>query len=84
LTCATAITDSGASAAAIACATPGYILPALLGSSTKLLPRFDRVVGARAVKFLRRALVSIRDAFAVFGVVLPIALTLLVDLSPLL
>jgi hypothetical protein len=62
-------------AAAIACATAREILSPLFGASTKLFPRFDRVIGACSVEFLRCSLISIRNPFAVFGVVLPPALS---------
>jgi hypothetical protein len=81
----TAITHSATTyATAIACAAAAEVLSSLVGASTKLLPRFDRVVGAGAIEFLRRSLVAIGNPLAVLGIMLKFPLTLLIDLSPLL
>jgi hypothetical protein len=77
---ATAITNAGA----IAYAAAPEILSSLLGATAKLLSRLNRVIGARSVKFLRRSLVTIAHPFAIFGIMLPFALTLLIDLPPVL
>lgn len=69
---------------AIGCGSASEILSALFSSSAILLSGLDRIRRARPVEFLRRPLVAVRNAFAVFRIVLPLSLSVLIELSPFL
>jgi hypothetical protein len=92
LACPPAITHTAALAdsAAIPCASsisdsfPAKFLPALLHPSTKSLARLQSFRRAPSVEFLRGSLVPIGHAFAVFGIVLPLTLTVSIHLPLLL
>jgi hypothetical protein len=69
---------------AITNAATREILPALVGSAAKLFARFNRIISAYSVKLRGRSLISIGNTFTMVRIMLPLSLTPLIGLSPLL